>query len=106
MPFQPLGSINTSLWRYASADLVTGLVTENYVNLIEVKKMKVFRDVTGQSVTGGIFTPNGSPPINVGPNPKVWLWFATNRIDDRDADLTLSGSEAKEFIAQLDAIYT
>jgi hypothetical protein len=102
MPFQPLGSINTSLWRYQSADPISGLITENYVNLIEVKKMKVYRDAAG-------YSPVGSPPImtaNVGVNPKVWLWFSTDRIDDRDADLTLTGLEAASFISELDAIYT
>jgi hypothetical protein len=104
MPFQPLGSINTSLWRYASQDAVSGLICENYVNLIEIRKMKVFRDIAG-TIVNGVFQPAGSPPVTVGQSPKVWIWFQTNRIDDRDADLTLSGDEAKSFIGELDAIY-
>jgi hypothetical protein len=97
MPFQPLGSINTALWRYQSFDPISGFTTENYINLIEMKKMKIYRDAAGFS---------GSPPVaNVGPNPKVWLWFDTDRVDTRDADLTLSGLEAIAFIADLDAIY-
>jgi hypothetical protein len=104
MPFQPLGSINTSLWRYQSADPITGFVTENYVNLIEVKKIKVYRDAA---------TPIPNPQVNhpapflaVGPQPKVWIWFQTDRLDTRDPDLTLSGLEAASFITELDKFYT
>jgi hypothetical protein len=103
MPFQPLGSINTSLWRYQSADPISGLVTENYVNLIEVKKMKVYRDAASV-IPNPQVTP--APFLALGPNPKVWLWFSTDRIDDRDADLILSGPEAASFITELDKIYT
>ncbi len=98
MPFQPLGSINTALWRYQSADSITGNVTDNYINLSEMSKMKVYRDASGFS---------GSPPTgNVGQNPKVWIWFNTDRLDSRDADLTLSGTEAAAFITDLDLLYT
>ena len=95
MPFQPLGSINTALWRYQSMDSITGFVTENYINLSSMSKMKVYRDAQA-----------GSPPI-VGPNPKVWIWFnKPDRVDSRDADLTLSGVEAAAFILDLDLLYT
>lgn len=85
MPFQSTGSINTALWRSQSTDPVSGVVTENYINLSEVKKMKTLRDSS---------------------NPKVWLWFQTDRLDSRDADLILSGAEAAVFLAALDGLYT
>lgn len=88
--FQSESAVDTAFWRYQDLDSQGRVVSENYVNLGQVKYMQTVRV---------------NAPIVGGQTDQVSIWYET-KTKDTNPDQILSGAAATRFLADMDSVFT